>query len=118
MKRFSVSYETKMLEDRQGVEVVVAESKGRAMFAAQAAVHPEARGDEPVFYFEPLSIVAREDGKTYAVEYRTKVEREVSGHVEVEAEDEEQARKKARFAVHRELIPPACFRAVSVAEVA
>ncbi|MFZ5810562.1 MAG: hypothetical protein ACOY4F_00810 [Thermodesulfobacteriota bacterium] len=118
MKRYLVSYETKMLEDRQGVEMVEAESKGRAMFAAQAVVHPEAPGDEPVFYFEPLSIVAREDGKTYAVEYRTKVELDVSGQVEVEAEDEEQARKRARFAVHRELIPPTCFRAVSIEEVA
>ncbi|QLA16837.1 hypothetical protein [Desulfolutivibrio sulfoxidireducens] len=118
MKRFCVSYETRMLEDRQGVEVVTAESKGRAMFAAQAVVHPEAPGDEPVFYFEPLSIVARADGKTFEVEYRTKVEREVSGQVRVEAEDAEQARKKARFTVHRELIPPACFRAVSVEELA
>jgi hypothetical protein len=118
MKRYLVSYETKMLEDRQGVETREAESKGGAMFAAQAVVHPEAPGDEPVFYFEPLSIVPREDGKTYAVEYRTKVERAVSGQVEVEAEDAEQARKKARFAVHRELIPPTCFRAVSIEELA
>ena len=117
MKRFAVRYETKLLEDREGVEVVAAESKGRAMFAAQARVHPEAPGDEPYFYFEPLSIVARPDG-TFEVGYRTKVERDVAGQVEVAAGDADEARKKARFAVHKELIPPSCFKAVAVEEVA
>jgi len=118
VKRFAVRYETKMLEDREGVEVVAAESKGRAMFAAQARVHPDAPGDEPVFYFEPLSIVPRPDGATFEVAYRTKIEREVAGCVEVAAEDAGEARKKARFAVHQELIPPACFKALDVEEVA
>ena len=118
MKRFAVRYETKMLEDREGMEVVAAESKGRAMFAAQARVHPEAPGDEPYFYFEPLSIVARPGGGTFEVTYRTKVERDVAGRVEVEAASEDEARKKARFAVHKELIPPSCFRALAVEEVA
>jgi hypothetical protein len=117
VKRFAVSYETKMLEDREGVEIVAAESKGRAMFAAQARVHPEAPGDEPFFYFEPLTIVARPDGGTFEVAYRTKIERDVAGRVEVEAGDEAEAKRKARFAVHQELIPPACFRAVGVEEV-
>jgi hypothetical protein len=118
VKRFAVRYETKMLEDREGVEVVAAESKGRAMFAAQGRVHPEAPGDEPYFYFEPLSIVPGASGGMYEVTYRTKVERDVAGQVEVAAADADEARKKARFAVHKELIPPSCFRAVAVEEVA
>jgi hypothetical protein len=117
MKKFRVRYETKMLEGREGVEVVAATGKGQAMLAAQARLHPTVRTDEPFFYFEPLAIRRLEAPDAYEVTYRTKVETEVSGEIEVTAEDAERAVAKARFAVHQELIPPKCFRAVDVVEI-
>lgn len=117
MKKYRVRYETKMLEAREGVEVVQAPGKGQAMFAVQAKLHPNARTDEPYFHFEPLAIRPLETPGAYEVSYRTKIENAVSGDVEVAAEDADKAATKARFAVHQELIPPKCFRAVDVVEI-
>jgi hypothetical protein len=113
MKKFRIRYETRMLHGLEGVETVAASGKGQAMLAVQALVHPDVRRDEPYFHFEPLTIRPVEAGR-YEVAYRTKIEKEVSGEVEVAAEDADKAVAKARFAVHQELIPPKCFRAVSV----
>ncbi|KHK03991.1 hypothetical protein [Desulfovibrio sp. TomC] len=117
MKKFRVRYETKLQETREGVEVVTASGKGQAMFAVQAMLHPTARTDEPYFYYEPLSIRPLDTPETYEVSYRTKIEKAVSGDVEVAAEDAEKAVNKARFAVHQELIPPKCFKALDVVEI-
>lgn len=117
MKKYRVRYETRLLENREGVEVVTASGKGQAMFAVQAMLHPDVRADEPYFHFEPLAIRPLEKPDTYEVSYRTKIERAVSGDVDVAAEDADKAAAKARFAVHQELIPPKCFRAVDVAEI-
>ncbi|EHJ46675.1 hypothetical protein DFW101_0658 [Solidesulfovibrio carbinoliphilus subsp. oakridgensis] len=119
MKKFLVRYETKIFKDREGTEVVSASGKGQAMLAAQARVHPDARPDEPYFHFEPLTIRRLEaDGPdTYEVVYRTKVETELSGEIEVAAEDADKAAGKARFAVHQELIPPKAFKALAVTEL-
>jgi hypothetical protein len=119
MKKFLVRYETRIFKDRQGTEVVCAPGKGQAMLAAQARVHPDVRPDEPYFHFEPLTIRRLEaDGPdTYEVAYRTKVETELSGEVEVAAEDADKAANKARFAVHQELIPPRAFKALVVTEI-
>jgi hypothetical protein len=117
MKKFRVRYETKMLEGREGVEVVSAAGKGQAMLAAQAKIHPSVRTDEPYFYFEPLTIRALEAPDTYEVAYRTKVETDLSGEIEVAAEDTDKAIAKARFAVHQELIPPKGFKALAVTEI-
>ncbi len=116
MAKFKVWYETKLLEDRQGVETVEAPGKGAAMLAAQAKVHPDQRAVEPYHYFEPLRIVPRDDGR-FDVEYKTRIEREVSGDIEVEAADADKALSKARFAVHQEFIPPKCFKAVRIEEM-
>jgi hypothetical protein len=117
MKTYRVRYETKLLHDQEGVEVVAASGKGQAMLAAQARIHPGERADEPYFHFEPLTIRLLEDGK-YEVAYRTKVEEPVAGEIEVAAENAEKAASKARFAVHKELIPPKCFRALEIIELA
>ncbi|MYL83090.1 hypothetical protein GTA51_08065 [Desulfovibrio aerotolerans] len=118
MKKYRVRYETKLLEAREGIEVVAATGKGQAMFAVQAKLHPSARTDEPYFHYEPLSIRPLETPDTYEVSYRTKIEREVAGSVDVAAEDADKAANKARFAVHQELIPPKCFKALEVVEIA
>ena len=118
MKKYRVRYETKLLEAREGVEVVAATGKGQAMFAVQAKLHPTARTDEPYFHYEPLSIRPLETPDTYEVSYRTKIEREVTGSVDVAAEDADKAANKARFAVHQELIPPKCFKALDVVQIA
>lgn len=117
MKTYRVRYETKLLHDQEGVEVVAASGKGRAMLAAQARIHPGERADEPYFHFEPLTIRLLEEG-IYEVAYRTKVEEPVAGEIEVTAENAEKAASKARFAVHKELIPPKCFRALDIIELA
>jgi len=114
MKKFRVRYETKILTPREGTEVVTASGKGPAMFAVQALLHPTARNDEPYFHFEPLSIRLLEAPDTYEVVYRTKIETDLAGEIEVAAETEEKAAAKARFAVHQELIPPKCFRALEI----
>ena len=116
MKTYKVSYETRMLEDREGSEVVAAPGKGRAMLAAQAVIHPDQRDDEPYHHFEPLSIIPL-GGDSYEVRYKTKIERQVAGEVTVSAEDPDKAFAKARFAVHQEFIPPKCFKAVAVEEI-
>jgi len=116
MKKYKVSYETKLLEHKEGALTVAAESKGKAMLAAQAVVHPDQRSVEPYHYFEPLSIVPKGEGK-FEVSYKTKIERDVSGEVEVEASDEDKALSKARFVVHQEFIPPKCFKALSITEI-
>lgn len=113
MTKYRVRYETKLLHGLEGVETVSASGKGQAMLAVQALVHPGERPDEPYFHFEPLTIRQVEPGR-YEVAYRTKVEKDVSGEVEVEAADVEKAAAKARFVVHQELIPPKGFRAVAV----
>jgi hypothetical protein len=118
MKKYRVRYETRMLREREGVETVSAPGKGQAMLAAQARVHPGERADEPYFHFEPLTIRALDAPGTFEVAYRTKVEEPVSGEIEVAAEDAAKAAAKARFAVHQELIPPKCFQALEVVEVA
>jgi len=120
MKKYRVRYETKIQSDREGVEVVTASGKGQAMLAAQSRVHPGVRNDEPYFHFEPLTIRRLEgDGSdTYEVAYRTKVETDLAGEIEVAAEDADKAAAKARFAVHQELIPPRCFKALAVTEIA
>jgi len=51
------------------------------------------------------------------VAFRTKIEKPVSGEVDVEATDADKAVSKARLAVHQEFIPPKCFRAVAVEEI-
>lgn len=117
MKKFRIRYETRLLEAREGVEVVAASGKGQAMFAVQAKLHPTARTDEPYFHYEPLAIRPLDAPDTYEVSYRTKIEKAVSGDVEVAAEDADKAVAKARFAVHQELIPPKCFRAVEIVEI-
>lgn len=117
MKKYKVSYETKLLENREGALTVAAESKGRAMLVAQALVHPDQRTVEPYHYFEPLVIVPKGEGM-FEVSYKTKIEREVSGEIEVEASDADKALSKARLAVHQEFIPPKCFKALSITEVA
>lgn len=116
MKKYRVRYETRMFREKAGVEIVAASGKGQAMLAAQARVHPGERPDEPYFHFEPLTIRLLEGEGTYEVAYRTKVEEPVSGEVEVAAEDADKAAAKARFAVHQELIPPKCFKALEVVE--
>ena len=116
MKKFLVRYETRIFKDRQGTEVVCAPGKGQAMLAAQARVHPDVRPDEPYFHFEPLTIRQVEPGR-YEVAFRTKIEKPVSGEVDVEAADIDKAVSKARLAVHQELIPPKCFKAVAVEEI-
>lgn len=118
MKKYRVRYETRVMRDQEGVEVVEASGKGQAMLAAQARVHPDQRADEPYFHFEPLTIRLLEAPSTYEVAYKTRIEEPVSGVVEVTAEGETKAASKARFAVHQELIPPKCFQAVEVVEVA
>jgi len=115
MAIYKVSYETKLFEDRQGVETVTAPSKGAAMLAAQSAVHPDQRNVEPYHYFEPLSIVPKGEG-VFEVAYKTRIERDVAGEIEVEATDAEKAVSKARFTVHQEFIPPKCFKAITVEE--
>jgi hypothetical protein len=117
MKKFRVRYETKILESREGVERVAASGKGQAMLAAQAKIHPNVRTDEPYFHFEPLTIRLLDTPDTYEVAYRTKVETEKSGDIEVAAEDADKAAAKARFAVHQELIPPKDFKALAVTEI-
>ncbi|WP_300164883.1 hypothetical protein [Solidesulfovibrio sp.] len=117
MKTYRVRYETRLMREREGVEVVAASGKGQAMLAAQARVHPDERADEPYFHFEPLTIRALDSGD-YEVAYRTKVEEPVSGEIEVAAESPDKAAAKARFAVHQELIPPKCFKALEVVEAA
>lgn len=119
MKKFRVRYETKIFKEREGTEVVAASGKGQAMFAAQALVHPDARRDEPYFHFEPLSIrrVEADGPDAYEVVYRTKIETDLAGEIEVAAEDAAKAAAKARFAVHQELIPPKSFKAVAVTEI-
>lgn len=116
MPTYCVRYETRILQDKEGTEVVTAPGKGQAMLAAQARVHPQERRDEPYFHFEPLTIRLL-DAETYEVAYRTRVETPLSGEVEVEAENPDKAVAKARFAVHRELIPPKCFKAVDIVPV-
>ncbi|WP_428558422.1 MAG: hypothetical protein ACP59X_11720 [Solidesulfovibrio sp. DCME] len=118
MKTYRVRYETRLFRDKEGVETVSAQGKGQAMLAAQARLHPNERADEPYFHFEPLTIRALDAPGTFEVAYRTKVEEEVAGEIEVAAEDADKAAAKARFAVHQELIPPKCFRALEVVEVA
>ncbi len=117
MKKYRVRYETRLLEDREGVEVVTAPGKGQAMFVVQARLHPKERTDEPYFHFEPLAIRRLEAPDAYEVTYRTKIETEVAGEIEVAAEDAGKAAAKARFAVHKELIPPKCFKAVEIVEI-
>lgn len=117
MKKYRVRYETKLLRDKEGVEVVAAAGKGQAMLAAQARIHPDERPDEPYFHFEPLTIRALETPDTFEVAYKTKVEEPISGEVEVAAETADKAAAKARFAVHRELIPPKCFKALEIVEI-
>ena len=116
MKTYRVRYETKLMRDQEGVEVVAASGKGQAMLAAQARIHPGERADEPYFHFEPLTIRLLEDGN-YEVAYRTKVEEPAAGEIEVAAENAEKAAAKARFAVHKELIPPKCFKVISLKEI-
>lgn len=118
MKKYRVRYETRLFRDKEGVETVSAPGKGQAMLAAQARLHPNERADEPYFHFEPLTIRALDAPGTFEVAYRTKVEEAVAGEIEVAAEDAAKAAAKARFAVHQELIPPKCFRALEVVEVA
>ncbi len=117
MKKFRVRYETKIFEPREGTEIVHASSKGRAMLEAQKRLHPDERSDEPYFHFEPLAIEPLDTPETFAVRYRTKVEAGLAGEIEVTAEDAAKAAAKARFAVHQELIPPKCFKALAVTEV-
>lgn len=117
MKKYRVRYETKVLSAREGTEVVSADGKGQAMLAAQARIHPSVRTDEPYFHFEPLTIRRLEAPEAYEVTYRTKVETDLAGEIEVAAEDEEKAVAQARLAVHRELIPPKCFKALAVTEI-
>ncbi|EFL49182.1 conserved hypothetical protein [Solidesulfovibrio fructosivorans JJ]] len=117
MPKYRVRYETRIMQGKEGTEVVTASGKGQAMLAAQAIVHPDQRRDEPYFHFEPLTIRPLEAEGTYAVAYRTKVETPLSGEVEVEATDADKAVSKARFAVHQELIPPKCFKALEVVAV-
>lgn len=116
MKKYRVSYETKILEDRQGVETVEADGKGEAMMAAQARAHPDQRAVEPYHYFEPLAIVPK-GGRLFEVSYKTKVERELAGEIEVEAADPDKALSKARFAVHQDFIPPKYFKALTIEEI-
>lgn len=117
MKTFRVRYETRLMRAKEGVEVVVASGKGQAMLAVQALVHPELRNDEPYFHFEPLTIRPVDPAGSYEVAYRTKIEEEVAGEVDVAAEDADKAKAKARFAVHQELIPPKCFKVVAICEI-
>jgi len=117
MKKYRVRYETQVFEDREGTEVVSASGKGQAMLAAQQRIHPDVRPDEPYFHFEPLSIRPLAEPGTFEVRYRTKVASDRSGEVEILAASPEDAGKKARFAVHPELIPPRCFRAVTIVEI-
>jgi len=117
MKTYRVRYETQFFENRQGTEIVSASSKGQAMLAAQRRIHPNERSDEPYFHFEPLSIRPLETPGTFEVRYRTKVATDASGEVEVTAATPKEAASKARFAVHPELLPPRCFRAVLIAEI-
>ncbi|UJX40329.1 hypothetical protein K9F62_16735 [Desulfovibrio sp. JY] len=114
MPKYRVRYETRIMQAKEGAEVVTATGKGQAMLAAQAIVHPDQRRDEPYFHFEPRTIRPLEPAGTYEVAYRTKVETPLSGEVEVEAADADKAVSKARFAVHQELIPPKCFKALEV----
>jgi|GEM_PF-1254972 len=117
MKKYRVRYETKILEPVEGAEIVAASGKGQAMFAAQARIHPTARTDEPYFHFEPLSIRRLDAPDSYEVVYRSRVENDVAGEIDVTAEDAAKAAAKARFAVHQELIPPKCFKALEVVEI-
>lgn len=117
MKKYRVRYQTQIFTDREGTEIVAAQGKGQAMLAAQGRIHPEARPDEPYFHFEPLSIRPVDAPDTFEVRYRTKVSTDLAGEIEVEAESPEKAASKARFAVHKELIPPQCFRVVEVVEI-
>jgi len=117
MKKYRVRYETKILEGREGTEIVTATGKGQAMLAAQQRLHPDARPDEPYFHFEPLSIRPLAVPDSFEVHYRTKVAMDLTGTIEVEAETPDKAAAKARFTVHQELIPPKCFKAVEVVEV-
>ena len=116
MPKYRVCYETKIMQDKEDAEVVTAPGKGQAMLAAQVRIHPGERADEPYFHFEPLTIRLLEDGK-YEVAYRTKVEEPAAGEIEVAAENAEKAAAKARFAVHKELIPPKCFKVISLKEI-
>lgn len=116
MAEYLVRYETRLLEDVEGAIEVEAAGKSGAMFAAQAEIHPEARSDEPHFYFEPLSIRPLDQPGRYEVRFVSKVERPASGEVRVTADDPDKAAARARFVVHPELIPPRHFRAVSVRE--
>ena len=118
MKKYRVRYETKILTPVEGTEVVTASGKGQAMFAVQARLHPTVRNDEPYFHFEPLTIRKLETPDAYEVVYRSKVETDLAGEIEVAADDAAKAVAKARFAVHQELIPPACFKATEVVEIA
>lgn len=114
MKIYRVRYETAFVEDREGTEIVSASGKGQAMLAAQSRVHPDVRPDEPYFHFDPISIRPLDTPGTFEVRYRTKINIPRSGVIDIEAETPEEAASKARFAVHPELIPPRCFRAVAV----
>ena len=116
MKKFRIRYETRLLYGLEGTETVAASGKGQAMLAVQAMVHPDERLDEPYFHFEPLTIRQVEPGR-YEVAFRTKIEKPVSGEVDVEAADADKAVSKARLAVHQEFIPPKCFKAVAVEEI-
>lgn len=117
MKKYRVRYETRIFEDREGTETVSASGKGQAMLTAQRRIHPDVRADEPYFHFEPLSIRPLEPPGTFAVRYRTKIGTDRSGEVVVTAATPKEAASKARFAVHPELIPPRCFRAMCITEI-
>ena len=117
MKTYRVRYETRLFRDKEGVETVSAPGKGQAMLAAQARLHPNERADEPYFHFEPLTIRAVEPAGRYEVAYRTRIEEQVSGEIDVAAETADKAVSKARLAVHQELIPPKCFKVLEVAEL-
>jgi hypothetical protein len=117
MKTYRVRYETKILTKKEGTEIVEAQGKGQAMLAAQMRLHPDARPDEPYFYFEPLSIRPLPVPGTFEVRYQTKIASELTGEMEVAAENADKAVAKVRFTVHPDLIPPKCFKAVEVVEV-
>ena len=107
----------RIVADKEGIEIVSASGKGQAMLAAQHRIHPDERPDEPYFHFEPLAIRPLDEPGSFEVHYRTRIATDVSGEVDVRAASPEEAASEARFAVHKELIPPRCFKAVAVVPV-
>jgi hypothetical protein len=84
------------------------------MLAAQLPA-PDAGPMNPISLRAPVLRPGGPD--SFEVHYRTKVAMDLTGTIEVEAETPDKAAAKARCIVHREFIPPKCFKAVEVVEV-